>query len=405
MKKKQTKQRAVSISTKPPLQFLIMRDERELDMTSFEEAIERALKGGPHTSGYLASGEDLGVEIRTYKRVPKVRHSLSKVIEAACHTVVVVLVGTVCATDKEWGRFLDKAWLHLRAHPEHSLLLFARDEATGQRLLAARPGLHANTVIAVDQLAERALRPVFVALRALHEARKLITVALPGGGPNFLTLFISHAKLDGLPLAQSLKHVIRTMPWLRSFYDARDLSGVADWQTALETAAKSSLLIILRTDNYEQRPWCQKESLWAEEAAAPTVLVEARPGLAYPAGELPLERMPSVRIPDGNLYRILHAALRENLRYLLFQRRVAQMKSSGCIPAKREVIALSYPPSMSALLRVCQTLTSKNALIIYPDPPLRRGVHEAATALMEDVAPAGAKLVTPAMLASIALPI
>jgi hypothetical protein len=256
-------------------------------------------------------------------------------------------------------------------------------------------------VIAVDQLAERALRTVFIALRVLHEARSLLAAALPGRGANFLTLFISHAKLDGLPLAQSLKHVIHSMPWLRSFYDARDLSGVSDWQTALETAATSSLLIILRTDNYEQRPWCQKESLWAEEAAAPTVLVEARPGLAYPAGELPLERMPSVRIPDGNLYRILHAALRENVRHLLFQRRVQEMRSSGRISGRREVIALSYPPSMSALLRVCQTLKAKNGVIIYPDPPLRRGLYEAAIALMDKAAPHGTKLITPTMLGTV----
>jgi hypothetical protein len=396
-----TKKKAAAISTKPPLQFVVLRDKRDADMAPFEEAVERALEGGPHTSGYIASGEDLGAELRKFDRIPRLRQPLAKIIAGACHTVLIALVADACASDKGWREFLGKAWSYVQANPEHSLLLFARDETIARKLLTGMPALDTNMVIAVDQLAERALRAGFVALRVLHEARSLLAAALPGSGANFLTLFISHAKLDGLPLAQSLKHVIHTMPWLRSFYDARDLSGVTAWQTALEKAAKSSLLIILRTDNYEQRPWCQKESLWAEEAAAPTVLVEARPGLAYPAGELPLERMPSVRIPDGNLYRILHAALRESVRHLLFQRRVQEMRSSGRILGKGEVIALSYPPSMSALLRVCQTLKSKNGLIIYPDPPLRRGLYEAAIALMDKVAPHGAKLLTPTMLGTV----
>lgn len=401
MAKKRTSNKTATISTKPPLQFMVFRDRRDLDMAPFEEAVERALKGGPQTSGYIASGEDLGVEIRKFDRVPRLRQPLANVIAGACHTVFVALVGDACASDMTWRQFLARAWSYVQAHQEHSLLLLARDEATARKLLAGMPALNTNMVIAVDQLAERALRAVFVALRILHEARRLLAVALAGGGANFLTLFISHAKLDGLPLAQSLKHVIQTMPWLRSFYDARDLSGVSDWQTALQKAAESSLLIILRTDSYEQRPWCQKESLWAEEAAAPTVLVEARPGLAYPRGELPLESMPSVRIPDGNLYRILHAALRESIRHLLFQRRVQEMRLSGRISGKREVIALSYPPSMTAMLRVCQTLKSTNGLIIYPDPPLRRGLYEAAMALMDKVAPPGAQLITPTTLSTV----
>jgi hypothetical protein len=51
------------------------------------------------------------------------------------------------------------------------------------------------------------------------------------------------------------------------------------------------------------------------------LLVDARTSLNHPAGTLPLDRVPSVRIPDGNLVRILFLALREGLRFLLFMRR------------------------------------------------------------------------------------
>src|SRR5258706_1897212 len=389
-----------SISTKPPLQLLLLRDKRDVEMLPFEEAVEKAMKGGAQTSGYIATGEDLGVEIRKFDIAPKLRGPLPTLMDGACHTLVIALVGPALTADIESRRFLAKVWSYIRSRNQHSLLIFTDSEATAHDLLSAVPSLSSNLIVPVDQLAERALRAAFVSLRVLHVARKRLAEALHGRrGTKFLTLFISHAKLDGLPLAQSLKHLITTLPWLEGFYDARDLAGISDWEAVLEDAAKSSLLVILRTENYEQRPWCQKETLWAEEAAAPTVLVEARPGLAYPAGELPLERMPSVRIPDGNLYRILHAALRENLRYLLFQRRVQEMAASRTIPAGIKLVVFSYPPSMSALLKACQDIKLAKAIIIYPDPPLRRGLYEAATALVSAAAPK-AKLVTPTTLAA-----
>lgn len=388
-------------SSRPPLQVVILRDRRDYDLLPVEEAVERAFKGGPQTSGYVATGEDLGNELRKFDVAPQLKIPVSKLLNGACNTIVVAIIGSSLASDPRFCQFLEDAWSHARGHTKHGLLLFTANEAVGDLLRNKCPTLASNLFISIEQLAERALRPAFVSLRVLHESRARIAAALDDKHNHaHLTLFISHAKLDGLPLAQSIKHVIDSLPWLASFYDARDLAGVSDWEAALEDAATSSLLIILRTDNYEQRFWCQKETYWAEEVAAPTVLVEARPGLVYPAGELPLERMPSVRIPDGNLYRILHAALRESLRSLLFKRKVKEMVSQGAFPAGAKVIPFSYPPGMSALLRASRNVSTGRSILIYPDPPLRRGLHEAAIALVQSIAPR-AKLVTPNLLATL----
>jgi hypothetical protein len=140
--------------------------------------------------------------------------------------------------------------------------------------------------------------------------------------------------------------------------------------------------------------------LWADEYATPAVLVEARTALNHPAGVLPFDRIPTVRIPDGNLMRVLFLALREGLRFLHFMRRVEQMKESGDLPRPVEFRVFSYPPSMAALLRACRFFTTSKEpkdtprLIVYPDPPLRAGVYEAAQALVNAYAP-GARLVTP----------
>jgi hypothetical protein len=113
---------------------------------------------------------------------------------------------------------------------------------------------------------------------------------------------------------------------------------------------------MLRTEAYDGRPWCQQEVLWADEYATPAVLVDARTGLNHPAGTLPFERVPTVRIPDGNLVRILFLALREGLRFLHFMCRVEDMIKSGTLPNPAVYRVFSFQPSMAALLRACHEL-------------------------------------------------
>lgn len=126
----------------------------------------------------------------------------------------------------------------------------------------------------------------------------------------------------------------------------------------------------------------------------------------YGFGILPFERVPTVRIPDGNLLRILFLALREGLRFLHFARRVEEMRRSRTLPTPLELRVFSFPPSMSALLRDCRSLTESSAptttprWILYPDPPLRSGLYEAAEALVRSYAPAGTRLMTPNTLAA-----
>jgi hypothetical protein len=82
------------------------------------------------------------------------------------------------------------------------------------------------------------------------------------------------------------------------------------------------------------------------------------------------------------------------------------MKTNGTLPKPLELRVFSFPPSMSALLRACRSLTDSSEptttprLILYPDPPLRAGLYEAAQALVSTYAPAGARLATPNTLAA-----
>jgi hypothetical protein len=364
----------------------------------------RAFQGGKDAGGYLATGEDLGLQWQLFAGTPP--RAASAILDGFCHTMTVVLIDNELLRQGGalWDWLADCWAVTGNSQGRHAMLAVAMDERSGDAFSGRHPQLAALQLLQVHTLGERAIRPSILALRLLHLCRILLAAALPSPRDHkagYLRLFISHAKLDALPLAHALKRQIEALGWLEEFYDADDLPPGCDWQRELERGVGSSLIVMLRTEAYDGRPWCQQEVLWADEYATPALLVDARTNLSHPAGTLPFDRVPSVRIPDGNLVRILFLALRDGLRFLLFARRIQQMRQDGELPPRADLRVFSFPPSMSALLRACQSLgTSQESerLILYPDPPLRSGQYEAAKALVATYAP-GARLLTPQTLA------
>ena len=238
--------------------------------------------------------------------------------------------------DALWD-WLGACLAHVRAsNGRHAMIVAPLEEGYGRQFSKKRLGLDTLQLLHLHDFGETALRPPMLSLRMIHQCRIILATALPveaGTTPGFLRLFISHAKMDGLPLAVALKRQIEDLKWLPKFYDAEDLPAGCDWQLELERGVGSSLVIMLRTDGYDGRSWCQQEVLWADEYATPAVLVDARTTLNHPIANLPFDRVPAVRIPDGNLVRILFLALREGLRFILFMRRVEEMKRNADLPS------------------------------------------------------------------------
>lgn len=240
----------------------------------------------------------------------------------------VILVTEKMVEDPAWQERLNilASALPRRADQgTQNALCFATSEAAQDKL----PGrLRERQAPESSVLGERRLRPHTLALLALHRARLLL-----GAEPNKnkLTLFISHAKADGLFLAHSLRSLIQEVPELEKWYDADDIQSGEDWSETIEAAAANSVLVAIRTEGYEQSASCRREFETALVHGVPIVVVDAlwRPTVA--ASSLPFAAMPTVRIPDGNTHRVLAAALREHLRLLLVETLVAERvpKDSG----------------------------------------------------------------------------
>ena len=230
------------------------------------------------------------------------------------------------------------------------------------------PALLENEVSEFSKLGEERMRPHNLALLALHRARLLLGRA--PGDDNALRLFISHAKADGIFLADALRNFIAQVPELRGWYDADDLHAGRRWRKELEVSASRSVLVAVRTEGYIASRFCRDEFEWALANGVPIVVVDALRSASIPAAPLPFAAVPNVRIGDGNVHRVLRAALREHLRILLVETSLAE--------------AAALLPTMT--WRVWPRLPSWAALSRHlPDLPPKAGEGERIIVVVESL--------------------
>jgi hypothetical protein len=76
------------MSAAAPLQILIFRHADDADVTRYENAVVRAFQGGKEAGEYLATGEDLGIQLELFSDAPP--QPAPETMDAFCHTLVVV---------------------------------------------------------------------------------------------------------------------------------------------------------------------------------------------------------------------------------------------------------------------------------------------------------------------------
>lgn len=80
-----------------------------------------------------------------------------------------------------------------------------------------------------------------------------------------LNVFLSHAKQDGIHIAEYLRDSVRSFGQLVAWYDANDLPYGAPWGSPMEEAVErgTAAMIATVTDAYSTRPWCRHEATLA----------------------------------------------------------------------------------------------------------------------------------------------
>lgn len=377
-----------------PLQITVCYSKKDDQSKELGDIIVKAFKGGG--SGYLQGGDDLKLPVRVFTRRPK-RSPDVQLERSVMHSLLIVLLSRDLIDDVDFLDWINNACGFIeRTDPRNKLLIVDLDDSlklANDRLAKAQW----NQAVQYGALGEQAIRSTKVALISLSLATQAITSGSPMLGER-MRFFVSHAKLDGQALAKGLADLIHELPGFEAFYDASDIPPGSNWQRVLMEGVQNSIIIVLRSQQYEKRPWCVQEAVWAEEYACPVIVVDLRTALMDEPSKLSLSYSPSVKIADGNYYRVIYASVREGLRARLHVRTVQWFCDEGHLEeAKTKVLVRQ--PSMLALQRCCVDLLSgpnrarktgssaKRRMIVYPDPPMHEGAFAAAKSLVSSYSP------------------
>lgn len=375
-----------------PLQVAVFAAEKDDVSTAYRQSIIEGFQGGD--TGYLAGAPDTGVPVREFFGEPS--EAPEAFLGSALHTLGIVLISHELVEDESMLRWLGHLAEAVDAADQvtpdkHKLLVIDLDSALDGFFQKTGTDTWPQATTA-EQLGERAVRPSKASLHALNLALQALCSEATHLKTKF-RVFVSHAKLDGQPLANAISRMIKEELRFDGFYDAEDIPLGSNWRRVLQQGVRYSIIIVLRSGAYEDRPWCRQEMLWAEEFASPVIVVDLRSRQIEPGSRLMFDRSPTVRVQDGNLLRIIFVALQEALRTRLHVRLVEDLIAQGLVTGDTEVLVRQ--PTMLALQAVCLSASKDRPLtILYPDPMMFDAEQLAAEALARAHSPAF-RLTTP----------
>lgn len=184
-----------------------------------------------------------------------------------------------------------------------------------------------------------------------------------------LTIFISHTKADGVPVAKAIKRYIEDETLLKTFFDANDIDYGEEFDPVLRREVRKGALLVVQTDAYASSVWCLEELLEAKAHRRPVLVVNAvsageERGPVY-AGNVPTRRH------DPAAYdQVVGRMLLEIIRREHFIQHFEDLRRLFELPP--EIQPLPYPPEPLTLadLKITGERTTR---FVYPDPPLGEG--------------------------------
>ncbi len=201
-------------------------------------------------------------------------------------------------------------------------------------------------------------------------------------------LFVSHAKADIEATDAAAKRIhdyVVTDGTGSAFFDAVDLHAGESLEDQLDDAVQAGVLVVVRSDSYSSRAWCQRELLRAKLHELPTLTVEILHYGEYRSSPY-AGNSPSI-VWNGDPAVIGSRAMVEWLRAAFFRLDAKRVARVAELLADTRV--LSRPPELLDLAQ--GPLQSSFAqLVLHPDPELpviERQVLRAARPRLQVVAP------------------
>jgi len=230
--------------------------------------IFRWFRGDPNDPG--EAGRGIPVQYRCFPEEPP---GAGDAGAAARVEIAVALVDEHMVVDPRWRGYLMSA-----VKPRVRLLVPVALDATAYQLPFA---INRLNFLRLDRAVDpdtwgweersHVRRERLVSLLTQVIARELLALAgaddpsQRGLPPPQITVFISHAKADGVQEAEAVRSAILGSGQMRAFYDESDLPIGYAFAQRLEDAAgrggavETQAMVVIYSDSYPTRPWCQRE--------------------------------------------------------------------------------------------------------------------------------------------------
>jgi hypothetical protein len=354
----------------------------------------------------LPTSRGLGIPVR-FRSLPLTSGALPAPVnlDGAHRSVVVVLVDDEMIADQHLPGYVRNIWEAAdRPGSPHRVLPVAMS-ANSFHLDPTIAEVNYIRLVGLDQELQR---EAFLS-RLAHELCRLLRgwprveerqsdeQAKPRPGRP-VTVFLSHAKADGLELAERFQDYIHRRHQLNTFFDVHDIRHGDRFEEVLRENVRSSAFLAFVTDQYAAREWCRYEALAAKRYEVPMLVVNAVK-LGEQRSFPYLGNVPSVRWPlpaplsDDLAYEIvLGLLLKEVLRQAYFLEHVENLRRLYGIPTDLRVTA--RPPELLTAVQWQQE--HRRPVYLYPNPPL--GTQEVR--LLRQFDPE-LNLITPTMLAAL----
>lgn len=293
----------------------------------------------------------------------------SKINTMAAKTIVFVFIGDSIVASDEWDNYF-----HNQLHNNVKIIPIALSN-NAFKLSFVKPINSLRYSEYADKYKDKDLDQAFF-IAIAHEIYRWL---LNGDKNCRLKLFLSHTKKDktGLELALDLKRFIDSDTTMDNFFDTNDIQVGNEFDNEILKNIQESTLIIIQSDTYSSRYWCQKEIIYAKKNRCPIITVDYIK--SYEDRSFPLMcNFPSIRY-NNNILDILELALLETIRFHYSDALFAEHKCCGNIPDN--AITFNCVPDSFAVKR------ANSDTIVYPEPELYQDEIE----LLSN----GKKLITP----------
>lgn len=303
-------------------------------------------------------------------------------LDSAEHCAVVILVDNKMVNSEPWNKYVENLWNQVEdVQCPHRLYLVS----TTEHAFNLKGNIPAAQFIRIHEKAEEE-RQGYLGRILTHELCRLllnrtriaaITQVEFSSAP--VKLFISHAKSDGLTIAEAIRDYIYQKLPLKAFFDAVDIAIGYSFQQEIQANMEDAALLVIQTDAYSSREWCRREVISAKQLGIPIVVANAIIGgeeRSFPyLGNIPTIRWNRASLQRDaialkrNIESTIDLMLSEVLRRVYWRHYFADLCSLSLVP--QAATCLSRPPELLDLIRYREASDREHtAMLVYPDPPL-----------------------------------